>query len=66
MDVTYAWSFDRNIRSSQEPEGEIAQKLVAVGSGNCININDRFQTEGSDVIQYDCHSVHPVNGCFKF
>merc|ERR1719270_2372642 len=57
-DVTYAWIFDKNIRSSQEPDGDVSQKLVAVGSGNCINTNNRFLTDGSDVIQYDCRKLH--------
>ena len=64
----FKWSFNRCIRSSQEPSGQIAQKFQAkYGSENrCLNTASRFDQIGSILMLYPCERIHPVNGCFKF
>jgi len=64
----FKWSFNRCVRSSQEPSGQIGQKFQAkYGSENrCMNTANRFDRRGSILMLYPCGRIHPVNGCFKF
>ena len=64
----FKWSFNRCIRSSQEPTGQIVQKFQAnYGSENrCMATANRFAQTGSVLMLYPCERTHPGNACFKF
>ena len=67
-DADFKWSFNTCIRSSQEPTGPISQKLQAKSDPDerCLNTADRFNTIGSILMLYQCQTINPINGCFKF
>ena len=67
VNTDFSWSFNTCTRSTQEySSSPIAQKLQVVHENRCLNAADQFSFSGSELMLWDCNTINPVNGCFKF
>ena len=59
------WKYRNDIISLKETYVETVYKIVNDGK-NCLNVQNRFLSQGSVITMYPANAVHPKNACWKF